>query len=158
MKPTVYIETTVIGYLTSWPRTDVTVAGHQNTTREWWRTAPDRFQLIASQLVVQECAAGDQQAALDRMDALKNVMLVPTTTEAELLAEALIAGHAVPESHPEDALHIALAAAHGIQYLVTWNFRHIANAAVRLAIEQVCRGSGFEPPVICTPEELMESE
>ena len=158
MKPTVYIETTVIGYLTSWPRTDVTVAGHQSTTREWWRGAPDRFHLIASQLVVQECAAGDQQAAQDRMVALKNLSLVPTTSEAEQLAEALIAGHAVPESHPEDALHIALAAAHGIQYLVTWNFRHIANAAVRLAIEQVCRRAGYEPPVICTPEELMEIE
>lgn len=158
MKPTVYIETTVIGYLTSWPRTDVTVAGHQTTTREWWRTAADRFHVIASQLVVQECAAGDQQAAKDRMEALTNVSLVPTTPEAEQLAEALIAGHSVPESQPEDALHIALAAVHGIEYLVTWNFRHIANAAVRLSIERICRSAGYEPPLICTPEELMESE
>ena len=158
MKPTVYVETTVIGYLTSWPRSDPTVAGHQNTTREWWRTAADRFHLVASQLVVQECAAGDQHASQDRMEELTNLPLVATTPEAEHLAESLIAGNAVPESQPEDALHIALAAAHGIEYLVTWNFRHIANAAVRLSIERICRSVGYEPPLICTPEELMESE
>lgn len=92
------------------------------------------------------------------MDALANVSLLPTTLEAEQLARALIAAHAVPKPHPEDALHIALAAVHGIEYLVTWNFRHFANAAVRLAIERTCRNAGYEPPVMCTPEELMEPD
>jgi predicted nucleic acid-binding protein len=156
MKPTVYVETTVIGYLTSWQRDDVTVAGHQHTTREWWKTAADRFDLFASQLVVQECAAGDKQAAKERLGSLSDIALLPTTPEAEQLADALLVGHGVPESHPEDALHIALAAAHGIEYLLTWNCRHIANAAVRLTIERVCRDVGYEPPVICTPEELLE--
>ena len=156
MKPKAYIETTVIGYLTSWPREDVTVAGHQNTTRQWWETAADRFDLVVSQLVVQECSAGDQQAIEQRLGVLAEITLLPTTTEAEQLANALIVGHAVPESHPEDALHIALAAAHGIEYLVTWNCSHIANAAVRLTIERICRDAGYEPPVICTPEELLE--
>jgi predicted nucleic acid-binding protein len=156
MNPRVYVETTVIGYLTSRRRDDVTVAGHQDTTREWWHTAADLFDLVASQLVVQECSVGDQEAAQERLEALARMTLLPTTTEAEQLADALIAGHAVPESHPEDALHIALAATHGIEYLVTWNCRHIANAAVRLTIERVCRDAGYEPPVICTPEELLE--
>ena len=156
MNPRIYIETTVIGYLTSRLRDDVTVAGHQNTTRQWWETAADRFELVASQLVVQECSAGDKQATKERLDALAEITLLPTTGEAEQLADALIAGHAVPESHPEDALHIALAAAHGVEYLVTWNCRHIANAAVRLTIERVCRDAGYQPPVICTPEELLE--
>jgi predicted nucleic acid-binding protein len=156
MNPRVYVETTVIGYLTSRRRDDATVAGHQNTTREWWDTAADRFDLVASQLVVQECSAGDEEAAKERLEALARMVLLPTTTEAEQLADALIAGHAVPESHPEDALHIALAATHGIEYLVTWNCRHIANATVRLTIERVCRDAGYEPPVICTPEELLE--
>ncbi len=155
MKPKIYVETTVIGYLTSRPRDDVTVAGHQNTTREWWNTAADRFDLVASQLVVQECSAGDEEAAKERLEALAEMTLLPTTTEAEQLADALITGHAVPESHPEDALHIALAAVHGVEYMVTWNCRHIANAAVRLTIERVCRDAGYEPPVICTPEELL---
>ena len=158
MKPTVYIETTVIGYLTSRIRSDVIVAGHQNTTREWWASATDRFQLLASQLVVQECSAGDAEAARERRDALQNVQLLQTTPAAEQLADALIAGHAVPVSNPEDALHIALAAVNGVEYLMTWNFRHIANAAVRLDIERICREAGYEPPVICTPEELLEAD
>jgi predicted nucleic acid-binding protein len=158
MKPTVYIETTVIGYLTSRVRSDVTVAGHQHTTREWWATAADRFQLVASQLVVQECTAGDADASKERRDALQDLQLLQTTPEAEALANALLADHAVPTSHPEDALHIALATVNGVEYLVTWNFRHIANAAVRSDIERVCRGAGYEPPVICTPEELLESD
>jgi predicted nucleic acid-binding protein len=157
VKPTVYVETTVIGYLTSWPQRDVTVAGHQQTTREWWESAFDRFDLFASQLVAQECAVGDEQAAKDRAGMLAKVRLLPTTSEAEQLAEYLMRRHAVPETEPEDALHIALAATHRIQYLVTWNCRHIANAATRLAIERVCRDAGYEPPVICTPEELSEA-
>lgn len=156
MKTRVYIETTVIGYLTSRPRQDVAVAGHQETTREWWQTAPDRFELLISQLVVQECSAGDQQAARERLEVLGELTLIPTTAEAEELADALIVGHAVPETYPEDALHIALAAVHGIEYLVTWNFRHIANVTVRSAIERICRAAGYEPPLICTPEELIE--
>ena len=156
MRTTVYIETTVIGYLTSRLREDVTVAGHQETTREWWRTASDHFDLVASQLVVRECSAGDPVAAQERLEAVVKLTLLPTTAAAEQLADALVNGRAVPESHPEDALHVALAAVHGIEYLVTWNCRHIANATARTAIERICRAAGYEPPVICTPEELME--
>jgi predicted nucleic acid-binding protein len=156
IKETVYVETTVIGYLTSRPRQDVMVTGHQEATREWWRTASDRFDLFVSQLVVQECSAGDEQAAQERLDAIEGFTLLPTTVDAEHLAAALIGGNAVPETHPEDALHVALAAVHGIEYLVTWNFRHIANASVRAAIERICRDAGHEPPIICTLEELME--
>lgn len=156
-KETVYIETTVIGYLTSRPRQDVMVAAHQQATHEWWQTAVDRFELFVSQLVVQECSAGDQQAAEERLNAIESFTLLPTTADAERLAAELIQGHAVPETQPEDALHVALAAVNGIEYLVTWNFRHIANASVRSAIERICREAGYEPPIICTPEELMES-
>jgi len=91
------------------------------------------------------------------LEALAGLALLPTTAEAEQLAEELLRGRAVPESYPDDALHIALSAVNGVQYLVTWNCRHIANAATRSAIERICRDAGYEPPVICTPEELMES-
>jgi len=155
MKPTVYVETTVIGYLTSRLRGNSIVAGHQHTTRDWWQTAADRFELVASELVVQECSSGDRTAVEERMEALAEITLLRTTPDAEQLAEALVAGHAVPESYPEDALHIALAVVNGVQYLVSWNFRHIVNAVVRSTIERICREAGYEPPTICTPEELM---
>ena len=107
-------------------------------------------------MVVQECAAGDEEAARQRMETVKRMQVLTTTPQAEALAADLIRGHAVPETEPEDALHIALSATHGIQFLVTWNCRHIANPANRTAIERICRLAGFEAPVICSPEELLE--
>lgn len=157
MNPSVYIETSVIGYLASWPREDVTVAGHQNTTKLWWSTAAQRFDLFVSQLVVRECSDGDPEAVRDRLDSIAGLPVLPITREVESLADALIQGNAVPESQPNDALHIALAATHGVQYLVSWNFRHIVNASLRPAIERVCRDAQYDPPILCTPEELLEA-
>jgi len=156
MNPSVYIETSVIGYLTSWPRDDVIVAGHQNTTKAWWATASERFDLFVSQLVVRECSDGDADAVRERLASIDGLPVLPVTTEAETLAGALIQGHAVPKSQPNDALHIALAAIHQVKYVVSWNFRHIVNASLRPAIERVCRDAGYEPPILCTPEELLE--
>lgn len=156
MSATVYIETTVFGYLTSWPSKDAIVAGHQKTTNDWWTNAAPQFSLFASQLVSQECSAGDPLAAQDRLKALVGIPLLSTTKEAEQLAAELIAKRAIPAIYPEDALHIALAAVHGIEYLLTWNFKHIANATTRASIERVCRDAGYEPPIICTPEELLQ--
>ena len=92
----------------------------------------------------------------DRLDSIAGLPVLPVTPDAEALAEALIRGHAVPASQPNDAVHIALAAVHRVQYLVSWNFRHIVNAALRPAIERVCRDGGYDAPIICTPEELLE--
>ena len=157
MNPGVYIETTVIGYLTSWSRQDATIAGHQNTTRQWWAMAHGRFELFVSQLVVRECSDGDRVAVKDRLNAIAGLPVLPITSEAEALAKSLIHGHAVPATQPNDAVHIAVAAVHRVQYLVSWNFRHIVNAAIRPAIERVCRDGGYDPPIICTPEELLEA-
>ena len=156
MKPSVYIETSVIGYLTSWPRQDVTVAGHQNTTKLWWSTAARRFDLFVSQLVVRECSDGDPGAVKDRLNSIDGIPILPLTSDAESLAAALVGGHAVPGSQPNDALHIALAATHRVQYLVSWNFRHIVNASLRPVIEGICRAAEYDPPILCTPEELLE--
>ena len=138
MNPTAYIETSVVSYLTAWPSRDVVIAAYQQVTREWWRTAGYRFDLVASELVVAEAGAGDVDAA-------------------ELTQRLLDVG-AVPHNAAEDAAHIAIAVTNGIDYLVTWNFRHIANAAMRSRIERVCRLAGYEPVVICTPNELMEPD
>lgn len=156
MKSKVYIETTVVSYLTAWPSRDVVIAGYQQTTREWWRNAASRFDLVASQLVLQEAGAGDPAAAKDRLAALGSVTLLDATEEAAELAEQLLASGAIPVKAAEDAAHIAIAVTNGVEYLVTWNRRHIANATMRSHIERICRNAGYEPTIICTPDELME--
>ncbi len=156
MKSKAYIETTVVSYLTAWPSRDVVIAGHQQITREWWENAEDRFELMASQLVVGEASAGDPNAARERLAILESLTLLDASEEALELAQQLIRAGVIPEQVPEDAAHIAIAVTNGVEFLVTWNCRHIANATMRSRIEMVCRNAGYEPPVICTPEELME--
>ncbi len=155
MKPTVYIETSIVSYLTARPSRDVVVAAYQELTREWWRKAAERFHLVASELVVAEARAGDAEAARSRLAALEAATLLDATADAENLARKLVDHGAVPRQAADDAAHIAIAVTNGVNYPVTWNFRHIANAAMRSRIERVCREEGYEPPVICAPSELM---
>lgn len=158
MKPRVYVETSVISYLTAWASRDVVVAGHQQVTRDWWKSSQDRFDVVASELVVQEASAGDLDAAKDRLQVLDMLTLLEITESARDLARQLVVAAAIPAKAAEDALHLAIAATNGIDYLVTWNCRHLANAIMRAKIEEVCRDAGYQPPAICTPEELMEVE
>jgi hypothetical protein len=153
MKPTVYVETTIPSYLTARPSRDLVLAARQQITREWWARR-DGFELYSSRLVVQECQAGDAQAAVDRLAALAGIPLLEQEAAADELAEALLGGVPLPEKAAADALHIATATVHGMLYLLTWNCTHIANVSLRPQIEAVCRAAGFEPPLICTPEEL----
>jgi len=131
MKPRVYVETTVLAYLTSWPSGDLVVAARQKITRDWWQYALGAFDLFSSELVHREASAGDPQAVQDRFEALKDLPILGVTPQADDLARVLLARGAVSSTEPEDALHIALAVVNGVQYLVTWNFKHIANAATR---------------------------
>jgi hypothetical protein len=157
MKPKVYIETSVIGYLTSWLSGDLIIAARQKITREWWRNAPTKYELIVSDVVMREASTGDPQAVQDRLAVLQSMPKLAITQEAEDLAKALMLQGAVPTNEPEDALHIALAAVNAIQYLVTWNFKHIANPTTRLKISDVCVAEGYSRSSICTPEDLSEA-
>ncbi len=157
-KPAVYLETSVIGYATSRPSRDLIVAGRQQITREWFALRADAYELFVSQLVVTEAMAGDEEAARKRADFLQRIARLGVTEAAGGLANKLVETRAVPPKAAEDALHIAVTAVHGVEYLLTWNCKHIANATMRQAIERVCRGAGYEPPVICTPEELSSDE
>ena len=157
MKPTVYVETSVVSYLTARPSRDVVVAAYQEVTRDWWRGAPVRFTLYTSALVMSEARTGDPEVARGRLAILETLPLLDATGPAVELTGELLDRGAVPRSAAEDAAHITIAAANGVDYLVTWNFRHIANATMRSRIEDVCRRSGYGPPVICTPNELLET-
>ena len=154
-KQKVYVETTVVSYLTGLPSRDLVLTAHQQLTAEWWQRR-DRFDLFVSEAVLQEAAGGDPSAAARRMAALQGISVLELTAPVAGLARALVAGHAVPATAAVDAVHIAVAAVNGMDFLLTWNCTHIANAATRGMIERVCRAAGLVPPVICTPEELME--
>ena len=112
--------------------------------------------MLASQLVAEEAAHGDIGAAAARLAVLADLPLLETNERALALARTVVRCGAVPARAPEDALHIAVAAAHGVEYLVTWNCRHMANVTMRGRIGAACRAAGCDPPAICTPEELME--
>ena len=155
MKHKVYLETTIPSYLTSWLSRDLVIAAHQQITREWWQNR-NRFDLFISQVVMREVSGGDLQMAAKRLEVLENVSVLEVTKEAIELAQKLVDRGPIPEKAAVDALHIAIAVVNGMDYLLTWNCSHIANASMRTKIDHVCRSSGYEPPVICTPEELME--
>jgi predicted nucleic acid-binding protein len=156
MKPRVYLETSVISYLTSRPSRDLIVAANQQITQEWWQLRRQDFDLFISQLVVQEASAGDEHAAQQRLQAVADIPLLTLSEETVAFAEKLIKEGPMPQKAVEDALHIAVATLNGMDYLLTWNFKHIANATMRYKIERVCRLKGYEPPIICTPQELLE--
>lgn len=156
MKPSVYIETTIPSYLTAWRSPELVMAANQESTRAWWEKERHHFDLYVSQLVLYEASCGDAQAAERRAEVLRGLPELDATAEVESLAERLLKKHALPASAKDDALHIAIAAVHGMEYLLTWNCKHIANAVMRLRIESTCREAGYEPPVICMPQELME--
>src|SRR6516162_1406461 len=153
MSGRVYVETTIPSYLTAWPSRDLVRAAHQQITQEWWARRGS-YELYSSRLVVVECQAGDPQAAADRMAAMAGIPLLEQSPEVASLAEALLRDVPLPPKAASDALHIATAAVHGMEYLLTWNCTHIANVTFRPQIEAVCRAAGYEPPLICTPEEL----
>ncbi len=156
MRPTIYVETSVVSYLTARPSRDLIIAAYQEVTREWWESASGRFSLAASLLVPEEAARGDPGSARARLQALEGITLLQVTQDARRLARSLLAIGLLPRTAAIDALHIAVAAAHGLDYLVTWNFRHIANVAVHTQLERACWDAGYEPPVICSLHQLLE--
>lgn len=157
MKPKVYLETTIVSYLTARSSRDLIIAAHQQLTQEWWDHRRISFDLFVSQVVVQESGAGDTLMAQKRLEVLVTIPLLDLRQEAVALARALVEKGPLPEKAAVDALHIALATVHGMDYLLTWNCQHIANAEMQIAVAAVCRAAGYEPPVICTPEELLGS-
>ena len=155
-KKKVYVETTVVSDATALPARDVVQLGRQIATQEWWATASQRFELYSSSVVAKEIKKGDPVAAQRRADALVGFQELDVTETEAAFARKLIERKAVPAEYPDDALHIAVAAVHGMDYLVSWNFKHITNGNTIPLVERICREEGYVCPCICTPQMLQE--
>jgi len=149
------IETTVVSYLAARPTGNLVGAAWQAITADWWETQRGRFELRASEVTVSEAGGGDAGAAARRLEALADCALLPVTEAAVELSEALVRGGAVPEKAESDAMHVAVAAVHGVDYLLTWNCRHLDNAETKPVMRRICGEWGYVVPEICTPQELM---
>jgi hypothetical protein len=152
---TVYIETSIVGYLTARSRDAVIFQARQQLTRQWWDDQREKYELVTSQLVIDEASAGDATAAQERLVFLEDMPLLDIQhPDVQTLANKLIASHLLPEKAAADARHVAVSTVFGVEYLLTWNCRHIANAETLPGIYRVLRESGFEPPLVVTPEEF----
>jgi hypothetical protein len=156
MKPKVYIETSVVSYLANRPSRYVVIAAHQALTEEWWEDRTDAFERVVSALVVREVSAGEGESARKRLAAIAQLPVLAVSEAALALAQRLVEPGPIPASAKADALHVAVAAVNGVDYLLTWNCKHLANAALRERIARLVEEAGYRCPVLCTPEELME--
>jgi predicted nucleic acid-binding protein len=154
VKPRAYLETSLISYLVGRLSRDVIVLGNQELTREWWLSRRTSYELFVSEIVIREAILGDPRVAQQRMEIMEGLPILAVTEEAERLAPLLLRSAGLSRNAETDALHVAVATVHGMEYLLTWNCTHIANASLRRAVERQCRLMGYEPPVICTPQEL----
>ena len=154
MGSSVYVETSVVSYYTARQSRDIVTAARQTLTQEWWEDARHKFDLYVSVLVIEEAMGGGAEAAQRRAAAIAGLPILEINDLAEQLAKRLLDDRAIPLASPEDALHISLATVHGMDFLLTWNFRHINNAEMKARIRAVIEAAGYESPVICSPEEL----
>jgi predicted nucleic acid-binding protein len=158
MPPSIYLETTIISYLASRPSRNPLTASHQALTHRWWRSQRDHSSLCISRAVIEEASIGDSGAASRRLKIVDGVRILPVTLPAVDLAERLVREVRRPQRAAVDALHVAVAATHGVEVLLTWNCRHLAGVSFRTRIESVCRAAGYSTPAICTPLEVMEPD
>src|SRR5262249_37670710 len=151
----VYLETTFISYLVARPSRDVVIAGHQQTTQEWWADRRNEFNNCVSQVVIDEISTGDRDEVQKRIAIIEGLTTLQVTEAAKSLARAIMAAGILPPHVVRDAAHVAVAAVHAVDYLLTWNCKHLANAQVARRIALVCEKDGHRMPIICTPEELL---
>lgn len=130
---------------------------NKSATAEWWENQKPKYELVVSEFVIAEASLGHPEAAERRLAAIEGIPELQATEAVRALGKEFITRNALPEKAEIDAYHVAIAAVNGIEYLLTWNCTHIANAVTRSKIEATCRALGYEPPIICTPDELMET-
>lgn len=158
MKLLLYIETSVVSYLTGRPSQNPIIAGHQAATQELWAVLSGMFSPYISDLLLQEAGKGDPVQAKTRLDAVDGLMALDVDQEVEQVAGMLIENGAVPAKCTEDAVHIAVAAVNGMDLIVTWNFKHINNPVMKQKMRDVLMSAGYRLPEICSPDELLEAD
>ena len=151
----VYLETTFISYLVARPSRDLLVAAHQQATHDWWANRRSEFECSVSQVVIDEASAGDPAEVQKRLAIIGGLPALDVAETAESLTRAIMAAGILPLHAFPDAAHVAVAAVHAVDYLLTWNCKHLANAQIARRIAVVCENLGHRMPIICTPEELM---
>lgn len=154
MKQKIYLETTVPSILTARPSNNLILAGEQELTREWWDARHDDFEILVSEMVFEECQKGDAEAAARRLAIIEGLGVLQIDEEVVRLVDTIMQSGIIPPKAAADAAHIAIASRHLVDYLLTWNCRHIANAEIIRRIAAVVRHAGYELPIICTPAEL----
>ncbi|NLI77295.1 MAG: type II toxin-antitoxin system VapC family toxin [Candidatus Riflebacteria bacterium] len=152
----VYLETSVISYLAAKPSGNLIVAAHQKITSDWWHHHRRHYDLAVSPIVEKEISLGDERTAQKRLGFIKGIRLLAVTPEAYRLAEILVDPGPLPEAASVDAFHIALAAVHGIDYLLSWNCKHIANVFIQKELNRRILSQGYDCPILCTPESMLE--
>jgi hypothetical protein len=156
MKPTVYIETSVISYFTAKLSRDLIVAAHQQITHEWWEYCLPKFEAYISSFVIDEISKGDRDAVKKRLRAISQFLILQVSEDIAVLADRYGQAIDIPEKAKIDSFHLAIATWHGLDYLVSWNCKHIVSGKVRKIVEQINDSFGIRTPIICTPEELTE--
>lgn len=152
---TVYIETSIVSHASAWPSSDIQIAAVQHQARQWWSTGRHNFELVTSQLVIDEASAGDPTAVAERLKLLDGLATVPIDEDVRTLAREIVSTSLMPQKAAADALHVAAAAVAGIQYLLTLNCKHIANAHQLPRIYRLLDERGFGELLICTPVEFL---
>ena len=152
---TIYVETSIVSYLTARPSNNLIAAAWQKETTDWWEKERSRFSLYVSQVVIEEAQRGDRIAAIKRLEAIEGIPLLPVNEDVLRLSNLLIAEGGIPEKALDDALHISIAAVHNIDFLLTWNCKHINNAEKKPIIRRICANYNVSYPEIATPIELM---
>ena len=153
-KPKVYVETSILSYLAARPSRDPVTEGRQVITRRWWEQERRKYVLMVSEAVETECGQGDPEMAERRRTFLGEATLFPVREAILKVAKLLVVPGALPEKAGVDAVHIAAAAVEECEFLLTWNFRHIANVRIRREVERILANHGYSKTTICTPEEL----
>jgi hypothetical protein len=154
MKEKVYIETSVISYLSGRLSRDIIIVGRQEITREIWPHLAEQFDCYISSLVREEIERGDPEAANNRLAVLTDIATLTISDEARDFTKAIVENGLMPRQFTEDALHIAIATMHGVDYLLTWNFKHLNNVQTKVKIADFIEDCGYEPPQVCSPDEL----